>query len=212
MRWRNSWGRMSPTRWVAPLVWPLAWQSKQATPRLGRTVRRSSVALNCCCGKRAQEQPQPLELLGIQDPVEQLVIILERHLLALRDVAQVGPGRQVDRRRETRAGSDSGRSKSRSKRVRSRSSCFLISSIWNLGKTMPPSGWLGWGSGIEPRREEVLFADLPGGYRGQRSQVMPPGARPARPPERACPGTSSPPGPAGRPSRSALGAALLAAP
>ena len=24
MRWRNSWGRISPTRWVEALVWPLA--------------------------------------------------------------------------------------------------------------------------------------------------------------------------------------------
>ena len=34
MRWRCSLGRMSPTVCVAALVWPLAWQSKQATPWL----------------------------------------------------------------------------------------------------------------------------------------------------------------------------------
>ncbi len=43
-----------------------------------------------------------------------------------------------------------GRSKSRSNRVRSRPSCFLISSIWCLGNTMPPSGWLGCGKGRKP--------------------------------------------------------------
>jgi len=32
MRCRYSFGRMSPTVWVAASVWPLAWQSKQATP------------------------------------------------------------------------------------------------------------------------------------------------------------------------------------
>ena len=32
MRRRCDCGRMSPTRWVAPDVWPFTWQSKQATP------------------------------------------------------------------------------------------------------------------------------------------------------------------------------------
>src|ERR1019366_6714234 len=44
----------------------------------------------------------------------------------------------------------SGRSKSRSKRVRSRPSCFLISSIWYFGNSIPPSGWFGWGKGRKP--------------------------------------------------------------
>src|SRR6266446_10618437 len=45
MRWRNSCGRAPCSRCVAPLVWPFAWQSKQATPRLGFSDWRSSVWL-----------------------------------------------------------------------------------------------------------------------------------------------------------------------
>jgi len=41
MRWRNSCGRMSPTRCAAPLVCPLTWQSKQVTPRCGRLPDRA---------------------------------------------------------------------------------------------------------------------------------------------------------------------------
>ena len=37
MRWRNSWGRMSPTRCVDAFVCPLTWHSRQETPRLGRS-------------------------------------------------------------------------------------------------------------------------------------------------------------------------------
>jgi hypothetical protein len=59
---------MSPTVWVAAFVWPFAWQSKQATPRLAFKLRRSSVALNCCWGKRRDEEPQALELLRIEQP------------------------------------------------------------------------------------------------------------------------------------------------
>ena len=45
MRWRCSCGRMSPTRCVAAVVWPLTWQSKQVTPRMpsGFSVLRSAV-------------------------------------------------------------------------------------------------------------------------------------------------------------------------
>ena len=50
----------------------------------------------------------------------------------------------------------SGRSKSMSKRVRSRPSWRLISSMWNLGKIMPPSAWLGWGSGLNASGKAFL--------------------------------------------------------
>ena len=52
--------------------------------------------------KRRDQQPQSLELLGIQDAVEQLIVIHDRHNLALRDVAQIRTRRQVDRRRKLR--------------------------------------------------------------------------------------------------------------
>ena len=100
MRCRNSCGRMSPTRWAAPLVWPLTWQSKQVTPRCGRSERRSSVWLNCCCGKGVTSRRRPSSLLGVQDAVEQLEEVLDRDQLALRDVAEVRPRGQEDGRRE----------------------------------------------------------------------------------------------------------------
>src|SRR5437867_10993736 len=50
--------------------------------------------------KRSQEQPQPVELLRIQDAVEQLEEIIDRDQLSLRHVAQIGSCGQVNRRRE----------------------------------------------------------------------------------------------------------------
>ena len=46
------------------------------------------------------QQAQPLQVLRIEDAVEQLLEILQRHHLPLRNVAQVGPRRQEDGRRE----------------------------------------------------------------------------------------------------------------
>ena len=53
-------------------------------------------------GKRRHQQPQAFELLGIQDVLEQLVEVGQRDQLALRDVAQVRPRGQVDRRGKLR--------------------------------------------------------------------------------------------------------------
>ena len=102
MRWRNSCGRMSPTRWVLAFVWPFAWHSKQVTPRLGRTLRRSSVWLNCCCGNGVTEQPQALELFRVQDSVEQFIKVVDGHELALRHVTEIGPCREVHGGRKLR--------------------------------------------------------------------------------------------------------------
>ena len=122
MRCRCSFGRMSPTVWVAALVWPLAWQSKQATPWCALTLRRSSVRLNCCCGNGVSEQPQAFELLRVEDLLEQPLEVVERDQLALGDVAEVGPGHQEDRRRQLRdAGDRAGRSRDRSGSGRARS-------------------------------------------------------------------------------------------
>ena len=87
---------------VAALVWPLTWQSKQVTPRLGRSVRRSSVGLNCCCGNGVTSSRSPSSCLGFRMSVEQLEEVVDRDQLALRHVAQVGPRRQEDRRRKLR--------------------------------------------------------------------------------------------------------------
>ena len=44
---------------------PFAWQSRHATPRLGRSERRSSVGLNCCCGKGVSSRRRPSSCFGL---------------------------------------------------------------------------------------------------------------------------------------------------
>ena len=102
MRRRCDCGRMSPTRCVAADVWPLTWQSKQATPCMpaGFSVLRSAVALNCCCGNCVTSRRMPSRSLAFRMPCEDLLEVVDRHHLALRDVAQVGPRGQEDGRRE----------------------------------------------------------------------------------------------------------------
>src|SRR5258708_38660049 len=51
-------------------------------------------------GKRREQQPQSLELLGVQDAVEQLVVVVGGLPPAPRDAPEVGASRQVDGRRE----------------------------------------------------------------------------------------------------------------
>src|SRR5450759_5397586 len=52
--------------------------------------------------KRRHQQAQALELFGIQYPVEQLIVVHDRHELALRDVTEIRSRRQVDGRRKLR--------------------------------------------------------------------------------------------------------------
>ena len=102
MRWRNSCGRMSPTRCVAPLVWPLTWQSKQVTPRLARSLRRSSVWLNCCCGNGVTSSRSPSSCLGLRmslNSSKKLSIVTS---LPCETSPRFGPRGQKDRRRKLR--------------------------------------------------------------------------------------------------------------
>ena len=50
--------------------------------------------------ERSEQQAQALELLGIQDPVEQFVIVLNGHQFTLRHVTEIGPRRQINWRRK----------------------------------------------------------------------------------------------------------------
>src|SRR5690606_16035835 len=50
--------------------------------------------------ERRHEQAQALELLRVEDAVEELKEVLRRDELPLRDVAELGPRREVDRGRE----------------------------------------------------------------------------------------------------------------
>jgi len=96
-----------------------------------------------------EQQPQAFQLFGIQDAVEQRVIVAGGDHLSLGDVSEVGSRGQVNCcGKFWKEGS--GMSKSTSKRARSLPVCFLISSIAKCGKTMPPSTFLGWGKGRKP--------------------------------------------------------------
>ena len=177
MRRRCDCGRMSPTRWVAADVWPLTWQSKQATPcmpsgALGLAVGRGVELL---LRELRDQEPHALQVLGVEDPREDLLEVLDRHHLPLRDVAQVGPRGQVDRRREL--GEEVlGRSKSRSNR-----SSLGRSLISICGKTMPPTSCLGWGSGRKPLGNRPFSRISSGDIAASVSQVIPRGSFAAGP-------------------------------
>ena len=53
-------------------MWPLTWQSKQATPRMpsGVSVLRSAVALNCCCGNCVTSRRRPSRSLALRMPAK----------------------------------------------------------------------------------------------------------------------------------------------
>ena len=99
-RKRRCCGRMSGVRWNCPVVWPLTWQSRHVTPRLGSRVLRSSVGLNSSCGNGVSKQTEPVELDRRQDVLEQAVEVVDRDDLAARDVAELRPALEEDRRRE----------------------------------------------------------------------------------------------------------------
>ena len=66
-----------------------------------RTLRAAVFGLvELLLRERGHQQPQALQLLGVEDAVEQLVEVGDGHQLALRHIAQVGPGGQKHGRRE----------------------------------------------------------------------------------------------------------------
>ena len=81
-------------------MWPLAWQSKQATPRLALLGAAVVGLVELLLRERRHQQAQALELLRIEDAVEELEEVVDGDELALRDVAEVGPRGQEDRRRK----------------------------------------------------------------------------------------------------------------
>ena len=52
--------------------------------------------------ERGEQQAQALELLGISDPVEQIVKVIKSHQFALRHVTEIGSRRQINGWRELR--------------------------------------------------------------------------------------------------------------
>jgi len=73
----------------------MAVEAGDAAARLLRAAILGLVEL--LLRKRRQQQAQTLDLLGIEDAVEQLVVIVDGDQLALRDVTQVGPRGQEHR-------------------------------------------------------------------------------------------------------------------
>ena len=100
MRCRCSLGRMSPTVCVAAVgvAVGVAVEARDALGRLHAPPVLGQVEL--LLRKRREQQPQAFELLRIEDVLEQPLEVVERDQLALRDVAEVGPRHQEDRRRE----------------------------------------------------------------------------------------------------------------
>ena len=98
MRCRCSCGRMSPTRCVAPLVVAvgMAVETRDAAMRFLRAPVAGHVEL--LLRKRREQQAQAVELLRIQDAVEKIHEIVDRHALALRHIAEVGPRGEKDGR------------------------------------------------------------------------------------------------------------------
>ena len=66
----------------------------------GLAVLRSSVGIELLLRERRQQQAQAVELHRRQDVLEQAVVVVDRDHLAARDVAQLGPVLQEDRRRK----------------------------------------------------------------------------------------------------------------
>src|SRR5712664_329354 len=70
------------------------------------TVGLLSLAIGCSIElllrKLGHEQAQTIELLRVQNAIEQLVEIINRHDLSFRNIAEIGPGCQENRRRKFR--------------------------------------------------------------------------------------------------------------
>ena len=75
-------------------------EARDALARLHRTAVAGRVEL--LLRERREQQAQSFELLRIQDAAEQLVVVRQRHELALGDVAEIRPRRQEDRGRALR--------------------------------------------------------------------------------------------------------------
>ena len=71
-------GRMSGVSWNWPVVWPLTWQSKQATPRLGCGDLAVVGGVELLLRHRRQQQAQAVELHRGEDVLEQLAEVVDR--------------------------------------------------------------------------------------------------------------------------------------
>ena len=68
IRVRSKVGRVPGSSAIAPLVWPLTWQSKQAVPRTGFSVTRCLVWLNQVVGNLVTSSRKPSSCSGVMMP------------------------------------------------------------------------------------------------------------------------------------------------
>ena len=116
--------------------------------------------------ERGYQQPQALQLLRVQQAVEELEIVLQSDDLALRHVAQVGPGREVDGRRIL--GQEMRRQVEIQVVTRQVASLLLLDLVdLLLRKHHPAFGVVGMRQRQEPRGPQTFLADFLGRHRGQ---------------------------------------------
>src|SRR6266446_2382959 len=90
----------SKVRGLVGMAVRVAVEARCAAARLLRAAVLGLIVL--LCRERRHQKAQTFDLLGRDDAVEQLVIVLDSDELALRDVAEVGTLIEVHRRREIR--------------------------------------------------------------------------------------------------------------
>jgi hypothetical protein len=118
-------------------------------------------------GERRQQQAQPVELLGVQDPVEQLEEVVERHELPLRDVPEVGARDEEDRGREL--GKEVvGEVEVQIEALQVALLVALDGVDVELREHHPALGMVGVGQGQEPEGKGVAGADLLRGHPVER--------------------------------------------
>ena len=102
MRCRICCGRLSPDqmRGAVGVAVDVAIETGHAPARLFAAAIVRLVELLLREGR--DEQPQPFQLLRIEEAVKQFVVVVDRHELALANVAQVQARSQIHRRREFR--------------------------------------------------------------------------------------------------------------
>ena len=95
-RWGGCRRRCAWRRWCG------RWRGSRSRrrPDAACRLRRSSVALNCCWGNGVTSSRRPSSCLGFRMSLNSSLKLASVTSLPLRDVAQVGPRRQIDRRRE----------------------------------------------------------------------------------------------------------------
>jgi hypothetical protein len=124
--------------------------------------------------KRTQQQPQALDLFRVQDPIEKLIVVVDREQLPFGNVPEIGPRGEIDgcwKFRQDMIG------EIKIEVEADEVTTFLsLRFMWNFGKSIPPSGWLGWGKGKNPAGKRFCAWISSGLMAANLSQVIPMGS------------------------------------